>query len=78
MEGFRCLGVIAGDWAHPYKTMDKAFEAEEEDFWGHVPQGLHLKGLKRGWQVSLSDDGPGEAEIEYADDACTSIYVKLP
>ena len=28
MEGFKRLGVV-GDWEHPYKTMNKGFEADE-------------------------------------------------
>ena len=35
MSGFRRLGVL-GDWQHPYKTMDKAFEAEEVKVFGEM------------------------------------------
>ncbi len=45
-------GVI-GDWAHPYKTMDKAFEAEEVKIFGAMyRKGLHLQGPEAGVLVS--------------------------
>ena len=28
MKGFQRLGVV-GDWEHPYRTMDRHFEAQE-------------------------------------------------
>ena len=46
MASFRRLGVV-GDWDHPYKTMDKAFEAEEVKVFGAMYQkGYIYKGLK--------------------------------
>ena len=77
MEGFRRLGVI-GDWAHPYKTMDKAFEAEEVKIFGAMyRKGYIYKGLKPVYWCPKDETALAEAEIEYADDACTSIYVKF-
>ena len=76
-EGFRRLGVI-GDWAHPYKTMDKAFEAEEVKIFGAMyRKGYIYKGLKPVYWCPKDETALAEAEIEYADDACTSIYVKF-
>ena len=77
MTGFRRLGVI-GDWAHPYKTMDKAFEAEEVKIFGAMyRKGYIYKGLKPVYWCPKDETALAEAEIEYADDACTSIYVKF-
>ncbi len=77
MAGFRRLGVI-GDWANPYKTMDKAFEAEEVKIFGAMyRKGYIYKGLKPVYWCPKDETALAEAEIEYADDACTSIYVKF-
>ena len=35
MSGFKRLGVV-GDWAHPYRTMDKHFEAQEVKVFGRM------------------------------------------
>ena len=35
MKGFKRMGVV-GDWEHPYKTMDKEFEAEEVKVFGEM------------------------------------------
>ena len=46
MAGFRRLGVI-GDWAHPYRTMDRHFEAEEVRVFGEMyRKGYIYKDLK--------------------------------
>ena len=77
MAGFQRLGVI-GDWEHPYKTMDKSFEAEEVKVFGAMYQkGYIYKGLKPVYWCPKDETALAEAEIEYADDPCTSIYVKF-
>ena len=77
MASFRRLGVV-GDWEHPYKTMDKAFEAEEVKVFGAMYQkGYIYKGLKPVYWCPKDETALAEAEIEYADDTCTSIYVKF-
>ena len=77
MAGFRRLGVV-GDWAHPYKTMSKEFEAEEVKVFGAMFQkGYIYKGLKPVYWCPKDETALAEAEIEYADDKCTSIYVKF-
>ena len=77
MSGFRRLGVL-GDWQHPYKTMDKAFEAEEVKAFGEMyRKGYIYKGLKPVYWCPKDETALAEAEIEYQDDPCTSIYVKF-
>ena len=77
MTGFRRLGVI-GDWAHPYRTMDRHFEAEEVRVFGEMyRKGYIYKGLKPVYWCPKDETALAEAEIEYQDDPCTSIYVKF-
>ena len=77
-EGFKRLGVI-GDWDKPYKTMDKAFEAEEVKVFGEMyRKGYIYKGLKPVYWCPKDETALAEAEIEYQDDPCTSVYVKFP
>ena len=77
MSGFRRLGVL-GDWQHPYKTMDKAFEVEEVKVFGEMyRKGYIYKGLKPVYWCPKDETALAEAEIEYQDDPCTSIYVKF-
>ena len=78
MEGFKRLGVIA-DWEHPYKTMDKGFEADEVRVFGKMYQNGHIyKGLKPVYWCAHDETALAEAEIEYQDDPCTTVYVKFP
>ncbi len=78
MAGFRRLGVV-GDWEHPYRTMDKHFEAEEVKIFGAMYQkGYIYKGLKPVYWCPKDETALAEAEIEYQDDPCTSVYVKFP
>ena len=77
MAGFRRLGVL-GDWEHPYKTMDRKFEAEEVKVFGEMfRKGYIYKGLKPVYWCPKDETALAEAEIEYQDDPCTSIYVKF-
>ena len=78
MEGFKRLGVI-GDWEHPYKTMNKGFEADEVRIFGKMYQNGHIyKGLKPVYWCAKDETALAEAEIEYQDDPCTTVYVKFP
>ena len=78
MEGFKRLGVI-GDWEHPYRTMSKEFEAEEVRVFGKMYQNGHIyKGLKPVYWCAKDETALAEAEIEYHDDPCTTVYVKFP
>ena len=77
MTGFKRLGIVA-DWDRPYKTMDKSFEAQEVKVFGAMyRKGYIYKGLKPVYWCPKDETALAEAEIEYADDKCTSIYVKF-
>ena len=77
-EGFKRMGVI-GDWEHPYKTMDPGFEAMETRVFGKMYKNGHIyKGLKPVYWCAHDETALAEAEIEYKDDPCTTVYVKFP
>jgi isoleucyl-tRNA synthetase len=77
MAGFQRMGVL-GDWEHPYKTMDPSFEAEEVKVFGAMYQkGYIYKGLKPVYWCAHDETALAEAEIEYQDDPCTTVYVKF-
>ena len=78
MQGFKRMGVVA-DWEHPYKTMDKGFEAAEVKVFGEMyKKGYIYKGLKPVYWCAHDETALAEAEIEYKDDPCTTVYVKFP
>ena len=78
MAGFKRMGVV-GDWEHPYKTMNKGFEAEEVKVFGEMyKKGYIYKGLKPVYWCPKDETALAEAEIEYQDDPCTTVYVKFP
>ena len=77
-DGFKRMGVV-GDWEHPYKTMDPGFEAQEVRVFGKMYQNGHIyKGLKPVYWCPHDETALAEAEIEYKDDPCTTVYVKFP
>ncbi len=78
MAGFKRLGVV-GDWENPYRTMDKHFEAQEVKVFGRrFDKGYIYKGLKPVTWCPFCATAVAEADIEYQDDPCTSVYVKFP
>ncbi len=78
MEAFKRIGVV-GDWDHPYLTMDPGFEAEEVKVFGEMyKKGYIYKGLKPVYWCPHDETALAEAEIEYQDDPCTTVYVKFP
>ncbi len=78
MAGFKRLGVV-GDWEHPYRTMDRHFEAQEVKVFGRMfDKGYIYKGLKPVYWCPVCTTAVAEAEIEYQEDPCTSVYVKFP
>ena len=78
MGGFKRLGVV-GDWEHPYRTMDKHFEAQEVKVFGRMfDKGFIYKGLKPVSWCPYCSTAVAEADIEYKDDPCTTVYVKFP
>ena len=74
---FERLGIL-GDWAHPYLTLKNEYVAKQVEIFGRMAEkGYIYKGLTPvywcpEWQTALA-----EAEIEYAEDPCHSIYVKF-
>ncbi len=71
------LGV-SGDWQRPYTTMAPSFEAREVKVFGEMfKKGYIYKGLKPVYWCPHDETALAEAEIEYADDKCTSIFVKF-
>ena len=77
-DGFKRMGVV-GDWEHPYKTMDPGFEAQEVRVFGKMYQNGHIyKGLKPVYWCAHDETALAEAEIEFKDDPCTTVYVKFP
>ena len=74
---FKRLGVV-GDWDKPYLTMDPAFEAEEVKIFGTMyEKGYIYKGKKPVYWCPSDETALAEAEIEYQDDAVTTIFVKF-
>ncbi len=74
---FKRLGAL-GDWDRPYLTMDPKFEAEEIKIFGEMyKKGYIYKGLKPVHWCPVCETALAEAEIEYKDDPCTTVYVKF-
>ena len=77
MSQFKRLGVI-GDWEHPYLTMKPSFEATEVKIFGEMyKKGYIYKGLKPVYWCPHDQTALAEAEIEYVDAPCKSIYVSF-
>ena len=77
-EQFKRLGVI-GDWDNPYLTLKNDFVAKQIEVFGEMAKnGLIYKGLKPVYWCPHCETALAEAEIEYAEDKTTSIYVKFP
>ena len=76
-EQFKRLGILA-DWDNPYLTMDPGFEAEEVKVFGAMyKKGYIYKGLKPVYWCTHDETALAEAEIEYKDEPCASIFVKF-
>ncbi len=74
---FKRLGVI-GDWDHPYITLTPEFEAQQVKVFGAMAQkGLIYQGLKPTYWCPVCETALAEAEVEYADDPVTTIFVKF-
>lgn len=74
---FKRLGGI-GDWSNPYITLKKEFEAKQIEIFSEMAtKGYIYKGLKPVYWCSDCGTALAEAEIEYAEDPCYSIYVKF-
>ena len=76
-EQFKRLGVL-GDWDNPYLTLRPHFEAKQIEIFGAMAsKGYIYKGLKPVYWCPQCETALAEAEIEYAEDPCDSIYVKF-
>lgn len=74
---FKRLGVI-GEWDNPYITLTREFEEEQIKIFAEMAcKGYIYKGLKPVYWCPECKTALAEAEIEYAEDPCHSIYVKF-
>ena len=75
---FERLGVL-GEWDNPYLTLKNEYVAKQIEVFGKMAEkGYIYKGLKPVYWCSDCQTALAEAEIEYAEDPCYSIYVKFP
>lgn len=74
---FKSLGVL-GDYENPYLTLKPEFEAKQIEVFGEMAKKNFIyKGLKPVYWCPECNTALAEAEIEYAEDPCYSIYVKF-
>ena len=76
-EQFKRLGV-QGDFENPYLTLRPEFEARQVEIFGKMAKkGYIYKGMKAVYWCPEDRTALAEAEIEYAEDECDSIYVRF-
>ena len=74
---FKRLGGI-GEWNNPYITLTHDFEETQIKVFAEMAdKGYIYKGLKPVYWCPECNTALAEAEIEYAEDPCHSIYVKF-
>ena len=74
---FERLGVL-GEWDNPYLTLKNDFVAKQIRVFGEMAnKGYIYKGLKPVYWCPDCQTALAEAEIEYNEDPCHSIYVKF-
>lgn len=74
---FKRLGVL-GDFDNPYLTLRPEYEARQVEVFGKMAKkGYMYKGLKPVHWCPDCKTALAEAEIEYDNDKCYSIYVKF-
>lgn len=77
MRQFKRLGSI-GDYDDPYLTLRPEYEAKQVEIFGKmVNDGYMYKGLKPVYWCPDCKTALAEAEIEYENDPCYSIFVKF-
>ena len=75
-QQFQRLGV-QGDFGDPYLTLKPEFEARQVEIFGKMAEkGYIYKGMKAVYWCPEDHTALAEAEIEYAEDPCDSIYVR--
>ncbi|WP_312642445.1 isoleucine--tRNA ligase [Hydrogenoanaerobacterium sp.] len=76
-DSFKRLGSI-GDYDHPYLSLQPELEAKQIQIFGEMAKkGYIYKGLKPVYWCPTCNTALAEAEIEYEEDPCHSIYVKF-
>lgn len=77
MRQFKRLGTL-GDYDDPYVTLKPEYEARQIEVFGEMAKkGYMYKGLKPVYWCPDCNTALAEAEIEYSNDPCHSIYVKF-
>ncbi|HAE52164.1 MAG TPA: isoleucine--tRNA ligase [Ruminococcus sp.] len=77
MKQFKRLGSL-GDYDYPYLTLRPEYEARQVEVFGEMAKkGYMYKGLKPVYWCPDCNTALAEAEIEYSNDPCHSIYVKF-
>ena len=77
MKQFKRLGTF-GDYDDPYLTLKHEYEARQVEVFGKMAKdGYMYKGLKPVYWCPDCNTALAEAEIEYSNDPCHSIYVKF-
>lgn len=76
-EQFKRLGGI-GEWDNPYITLTHDFEAKQIEIFAEMAsKGYIYRGLKPVYWCPDCETALAEAEIEYSEDPCHSVYVKF-
>lgn len=76
-DQFKRLGVL-GDWERAYITLLPEFEKKQIEIFAKMAEkGSIYRGLKPVYWCSSCETALAEAEIEYSNDDCKSIYVKF-
>ena len=76
-DQFKRLGGI-GEWDNPYITLQHEYEAKQIRIFSEMAcKGYIYRGLKPVYWCPDCETALAEAEIEYAEDPCHSIYVKF-
>lgn len=76
-DQFKRLGGI-GEWDNPYITLKHEYEAKQIRVFSEMAcKGYIYRGLKPVYWCPDCETALAEAEIEYAEDPCHSIYVKF-
>ena len=76
-DQFQRLGVI-GDFDNPYLTLKPEFEARQIEIFGEMAKrGFIYKGMKPVYWCPDCQTALAEAEIEYGQDECDSIFVRF-
>ncbi len=77
MDQFKRLGSL-GDYDDPYLTLKNDYVARQIEVFGEMAKkGYMYKGLKPVYWCPDCNTALAEAEIEYSNDPCHSIYVKF-